>query len=148
MIISADYLINDITAETINKTSELKDLCNRKILRMIILSFFGGFLVLAASAFIGVRITTSIDILLENAKTMEQGDLTQRTTVPEKNEFDEYDMQVPHLVIFSDDEPVATGRIIPYGDDTVKIGRIAVKKDKRGLHLGEKIVLELLRKSK
>lgn len=68
--------------------------------------------------------------------------------VPEENEFDEYDMQVPHLVIFSDSEPVATGRVIPYGEDTVKIGRIAVKKDKRGLHLGEKIVLELLRKSK
>ena len=68
--------------------------------------------------------------------------------VPEENEFDEYDMQVSHLVIFSDGEPVATGRIIPYGEDTVKIGRIAVKKDKRGLHLGEKIVLELLRKSK
>lgn len=68
--------------------------------------------------------------------------------VPEENEFDEYDLQVPHLVIFSDGEAVATGRIIPYGEDTVKIGRIAVKKDKRGLHLGEKIVLELLRKSK
>lgn len=68
--------------------------------------------------------------------------------VPEENEFDEYDMQVPHLVIFSDGEPVATGRVIPYGEDTVKIGRIAVKKDKRGLGLGEKIVLELLRKSK
>ncbi len=68
--------------------------------------------------------------------------------VPEENEFDDYDMQVPHLVIFLDDEAVATGRVIPYGEDTVKIGRIAVKKDKRGLHLGEKIVLELLRKSK
>lgn len=68
--------------------------------------------------------------------------------VPEENEFDKYDMQVPHLVIFSDGEAVATGRVIPYGEDTVKIGRIAVKKDKRGLHLGEKIVLELLRKSK
>ena len=68
--------------------------------------------------------------------------------VPEENEFDEYDMQVPHLVIFSDGEAVATGRVIPYGENTVKIGRIAVKKDKRGLHLGEKIVLELLRKSK
>ena len=68
--------------------------------------------------------------------------------VPEENEFDEYDMQAPHLVIFSDGEAVATGRVIPYGQDTVKIGRIAVKKDKRGLHLGEKIVLELLRKSR
>lgn len=68
--------------------------------------------------------------------------------VPIENEFDDYDMQVPHLVIFLDGEAVATGRVIPYGEDTVKIGRIAVKKDKRGLHLGEKIVLELLRKSK
>ncbi len=68
--------------------------------------------------------------------------------VPVENEFDEYDLQVPHLVIFSDGEAVATGRVIPYGEDIVKIGRIAVKKEKRGLHLGEKIVLELLRKSK
>ena len=68
--------------------------------------------------------------------------------VPEENEFDDFDMQVPHFVIFSGGEAVATGRVIPYGEDTVKIGRIAVKKEKRGLHLGEKIVLELLRKSK
>ena len=68
--------------------------------------------------------------------------------VPLENEFDDYDLQVPHLVIFLDGEAVATGRVIPYGEDTVKIGRIAVKKDKRGLHLGEKIVLELLRISK
>ena len=68
--------------------------------------------------------------------------------VSEENEFDDYDLQVPHLVIFSNNEPVATGRFIPYGEDTVKIGRIAVKKDKRGLGLGEKIVLELLRKAK
>ena len=68
--------------------------------------------------------------------------------VPEENEFDDYDLQVPHLVIFSEGEAVATGRFIPYDEDAVKIGRIAVKKDKRGLGLGEKIVLELLRKAK
>lgn len=68
--------------------------------------------------------------------------------VPEENEFDSFDLEVPHLVIFLDGEAVATGRNIPYGENTVKIGRIAVKKEKRGLHLGEKIVLELLRKAK
>lgn len=68
--------------------------------------------------------------------------------VDENAEFDDFDLQVPHLVIFQDGEPVATGRIIPYGEGTVKFGRIAVKKDKRGLGLGEKIVLELLRKAK
>ena len=68
--------------------------------------------------------------------------------MPEENEFDEYDLEVPHLVIFSDGEAVATGRNIPYGENTVKIGRLAVKKDKRGMGLGEKIVLELLRKAR
>lgn len=68
--------------------------------------------------------------------------------VPEENEFDSFDLEVPHLVIFSDGEAVATGRNIPYGENTVKIGRIAVKKDKRGMGLGEKIVLELLRKAR
>ena len=68
--------------------------------------------------------------------------------VNEEAEFDDFDMQVPHLVIFLDGEAVATGRIIPYGESTVKLGRIAVKKDKRGLGLGEKVVLELLRKAK
>ncbi len=68
--------------------------------------------------------------------------------VPEENEFDDFDLQVPHLVIFLDGEAVATGRNIPYGENTVKIGRIAVKKEKRGLHLGEKIVKELLRKAR
>ena len=68
--------------------------------------------------------------------------------VPLENEFDDLDLEVPHLVIFFDGEAVATGRIVPYGENRVKIGRIAVKKDKRGLHLGEKVVLELLRKAK
>ncbi len=68
--------------------------------------------------------------------------------VPLENEFDEYDTEFPHLVIYLDGETVATGRVIPYDEDTVKIGRIVVKKDKRGLHLGEKLVAELLRKAK
>ena len=68
--------------------------------------------------------------------------------VNEDAEFDDFDLTVPHLVIFLDGEPVATGRIIPYGEATVKLGRIAVKKDKRGLGLGEKVVLELLRKAR
>ncbi len=67
--------------------------------------------------------------------------------VPEENEFDDYDLKVAHLVIFSEGEAVATGRNIPYGENEVKIGRIAVKKDKRKLGLGAKIVKELIRKA-
>ncbi len=68
--------------------------------------------------------------------------------VPEENEFDDYDLEVPHLVIFDDGVPMATGRIIPYGEKTAKIGRIAVRKAQRGKGYGEKIVNELISKCK
>ena len=54
----------------------------------------------------------------------------------------------PHLVIFEDGSPAATGRIIPYKENAVKLGRIAVIKEMRGLGFGEKIVLELIRKAR
>lgn len=68
--------------------------------------------------------------------------------VDESNEFDELDKEVPHLVILEDGSPIATGRIIPYKDKAVKLGRIAVIKEKRGQGFGEKIVLELIEKAR
>lgn len=66
--------------------------------------------------------------------------------VPLENEFDEYDLTYPHLVIFLDGKAAATGRFIPYGEKTVKIGRIAVKKEFRKMGFGEKLVAELLKR--
>lgn len=66
----------------------------------------------------------------------------------EEIEFDGYDKIVPHLAVFSDGIPVATGRIIEVDKSTCKIGRIAVKKEMRGTGLGEKTVRELLRQAK
>ena len=68
--------------------------------------------------------------------------------VDESNEFDELDKEVPHLVIFENGSPVATGRIIPYKENAVKLGRIAVIKKKRGQGFGKQIVLELIKKAK
>ena len=68
--------------------------------------------------------------------------------VDESNEFDELDKEVPHLVIFENGSPVATGRIIPYKENAVKLGRIAVIKEKRGQGFGKQIVLELIKKAK
>lgn len=68
--------------------------------------------------------------------------------VDENNEFDELDKEVPHLVIFEDGSPVATGRIIPYKENAVKLGRIAVIKEKRGQGFGKQIVLEFIKKAK
>lgn len=65
-----------------------------------------------------------------------------------EEEFDAYDAACPHLVLFDENVPVATGRLILLPDGTAKLGRIAVLKDCRGKHLGAEIVSELLRKAK
>lgn len=68
--------------------------------------------------------------------------------VDERNEFDELDKEVPNLVIFENGSPAATGRIIPYKENAVKIGRIAVIKEKRGRGFGKQVVLDLIKKGK
>lgn len=61
-----------------------------------------------------------------------------------ENEFDEWDQQVPHAVLFMDGQAVATGRLLP-GEEQGEfiIGRIAVLQEYRGRHLGAQIMLEL-----
>lgn len=67
---------------------------------------------------------------------------------PESEEFDDYDNHCPHLVIFDDDKPVATGRIFIIDNNVAKLGRIAVLKEYRGYHLGADIVKGLIEKAK
>lgn len=64
-----------------------------------------------------------------------------------KNEFDHLDSQSIHLVIYQNGKPAATGRL--YSDNTgFHIGRIAVKKQYRGLGLGAKVISLLEQKAK
>ncbi len=64
-----------------------------------------------------------------------------------KNEFDQLDSQSIHLVIYKNGKPAATGRL--YSDNTgFHIGRIAVKKQCRGLGLGAKVISLLEQKAK
>lgn len=65
-----------------------------------------------------------------------------------EEEFDEYDKTCPHLVLFDGETPVATGRLILLPDGTAKLGRIAVLKSHRGLHLGAQIVETLIKRAK
>lgn len=65
-----------------------------------------------------------------------------------EEEFDEYDAVCPHLVLFENEIPVATGRLILLPDGTAKLGRIAVLKSHRRKHLGARIVEALLEKAK
>lgn len=61
------------------------------------------------------------------------------------DEFDEYDEQAIHLVVYWDGKAVATGRIFTKNNQrkVFTIGRVAVLKEYRSMHLGNK-VLEFL----
>ncbi len=61
---------------------------------------------------------------------------------PENLEFDGFDEQALHLVVYFDEQPAATGRIWHDGTD-FRIGRLAVLKRFRGKKLGD-LALRLL----
>ncbi len=58
-----------------------------------------------------------------------------------EHEYDETDDVARHVVLFIDDQAVATCRFFKEGNRYM-IGRIAVRKAYRGMHLGQKVVEE------
>ncbi|HWM44998.1 MAG TPA: GNAT family N-acetyltransferase [Burkholderiales bacterium] len=61
--------------------------------------------------------------------------------VPREIELDEHDPVSIHVVVFEEQQPVATGRLLPDGH----IGRMAVLKDWRGRGIGGSILKELIK---
>jgi predicted GNAT family N-acyltransferase len=62
-----------------------------------------------------------------------------------QEEFDEYDKDAFHLVIYYEGKPAATGRLLKK-EETVSsysIGRVAVLPEYRKLHLGNQILQQL-----
>ncbi len=65
-----------------------------------------------------------------------------------ENEFDEIDEYAYHLVIYQNDEAIATGRMYEKDQETMILGRIATIKECRKIGLGSKIVLRLENEAK
>lgn len=61
------------------------------------------------------------------------------------DEFDEYDTAATHLVMFDGEEPVATLRFYDEGGNSCHVGRVAVKKSRRGEGLGKILMDEAFR---
>ena len=61
--------------------------------------------------------------------------------VPEELEIDGLDDEAKHVLAYSDDEPIGTGRILIDGH----IGRVAVLKKYRGLGIGKSVMQELIK---
>lgn len=55
------------------------------------------------------------------------------------NEFDDIDKTCSHIVLYDNDNPIATCRYF-YENNNYHIGRVAVSKEYRGKHLGNKIM--------
>lgn len=61
-----------------------------------------------------------------------------------KDEFDEWDNKVSHVVLFVGGKAAGTGRLLPReNNNTFVIGRVAVLEKYRKLHIGSKIINEL-----
>lgn len=80
-----------------------------------------------------------IESLRREAFVIEQG-------IPEDFEFDALDEHAVHLVVYLDDEPIATGRVAHNGEEVV-LARLCVKKEARGVGIGDLAVKLLLIKA-
>ncbi|MBR1619953.1 GNAT family N-acetyltransferase [bacterium] len=56
-----------------------------------------------------------------------------------KDEFDEIDKTCSHIVLYDNEKPIATCRYFREGEN-YHIGRVAIIKEYRGKHLGNKIM--------
>lgn len=86
--------------------------------------------------------------LYKNAVPPEAALLRQSIFVDEQgfvDEFDEYDEKSVHIVMFDGDEPVATLRFYDEGAGSYHIGRVAVKRDRRGEGLGRLLIDEAVK---
>ena len=83
-------------------------------------------------------------VLIENLENLPQAAaLRQRVFIQEQGfveEFDDTDRTACHVAILEDDEAVATGRTFCAQEDTWVIGRVAVDADRRGCHLGQRVI--------
>lgn len=70
----------------------------------------------------------------------------EEQAISEEEEFDEFDAQALHLIVYVDEQPAATGRIWHDGKAFL-IGRVAVLKRFRGQKIGDLALRLLLYKS-
>jgi predicted GNAT family N-acyltransferase len=83
---------------------------------------------------------------LEDAFYVRRKVFIEEQNVSEAEEFDEADLRAHHVVVYTANSPVATGRLFDDGN-TRLIGRISVLKEFRGKQIGKLVVEKLLQKA-
>lgn len=84
---------------------------------------------------------------LEDAYEIRKKVFIEEQNVPEEIERDKLDVSSTHAVIYNDELPIATGRIVFREDSNCSLGRIAVLKEYRSKNIGKMLVESLVKKS-
>lgn len=84
---------------------------------------------------------------LSEAYSIRSTVFVEEQNVPKEIEFDAYDRESQHLVVFNKKEPVATGRLTEIEDGVFKLSRIAVIKAYRGRSIGDFLVRMMVRRA-
>ena len=83
---------------------------------------------------------------LKDAYVIRTEVFVKEQNVPMEIEMDELDKTAQHVVVYNGTKPIATGRLV-IKEEGYLLGRIAVLKEQRGLHLGDLVVRMLVRKA-
>lgn len=78
--------------------------------------------------------------MLEDCFYIRKKVFVEEQGVPEESEIDEYESESIHLIGYDNGQPVATARIRPINETTVKIERVAVMKSHRGQGMGRMLM--------
>jgi len=84
---------------------------------------------------------------MEMAKAIRMDVFVKGQDVPISIEMDEYDDTATHVICQYDDKFIGTGRLVQHGDE-VKLGRVAVLEEYRGLGAGRVIMLKLIEEAR
>ncbi|MDH1915846.1 MULTISPECIES: GNAT family N-acetyltransferase [Acinetobacter] len=83
------------------------------------------------------------DKLEQDAKFIRKQVFIIEQNIPEEEEWDDQDMISDHFVVYDQDQPIATARLLQNNS----VGRVAVLKAYRGQGIGRMIMLEVIRQA-
>lgn len=83
------------------------------------------------------------DKLEQDAKFIRKQVFIIEQNIPEDEEWDDQDMISDHFVVYDQDQPIATARLLQNNS----VGRVAVLKAYRGQGIGRMIMLEIIRQA-
>lgn len=83
------------------------------------------------------------DKLEQDAKFIRKQVFIIEQNIPEEEEWDDQDMISDHFVVYDQDQPIATARLLQNNS----VGRVAELKAYRGQGIGRMIMLEIIRQA-